>query len=399
MSAAVPLGSQHMRWTDSDAGRVVHVVGCVTDEVFSFLGPATNALARSGLEQSVVMIDDTRYRHHVVSLHESAELILTPRERNPLRQWQAVLNAFRATASGEQLRAVHLHGILPCLVGAIAMRTSGVKAPIFYSPHGSRSMGRFKLAGQVLLWLLQPVLRPGRSAAIVNVPQEKDAFNKWKSVELVESPASEVFLQMHRHESRHPLVVTGGRAQSVRSAELMAQLAVLLGDEALRISFNWLGRVDEVSRMRLNAANVSVFEVANAEECAQRLSSGWVYVAPGGTRGFPVFLVEAMAAGLPCVAIDNPQHREVIRDGETGFLCESERELIGCIATLIDSPTLRQRIGEAARAEARERFGQQVFSDKLLAAYSLADASPEPDARPDAHGTPELPQISGNPAT
>jgi len=219
MSAAVPLGSQHLRWTDSDTGRVVHVVGSVTDEVFSFLGPATNALARSGLEQSVVMIDDTRYRHHVVSLHESAELILTPRDRNPLRQWQAVLNAFRATASGERLRAVHLHGILPCLVGALAMRTSGVKAPIFYSPHGSRAMGRFKPVGQLLLWMLQPLLRPGHSAAIVNVPLEKGAFNnKWKSVELVESPASEVFLQLRRREARHPLVVTGGRAQSVRSA-------------------------------------------------------------------------------------------------------------------------------------------------------------------------------------
>ncbi len=34
---------------------MVHLVGRLTDEVFSFLGPATEALAGSGLAQTVVM--------------------------------------------------------------------------------------------------------------------------------------------------------------------------------------------------------------------------------------------------------------------------------------------------------------------------------------------------------
>ena len=46
-------------------GKVVHVVGPVTDEVFSFLGPAALAIARSGREQTVVMIDELDCRHHV----------------------------------------------------------------------------------------------------------------------------------------------------------------------------------------------------------------------------------------------------------------------------------------------------------------------------------------------
>ena len=68
-------------WPDARVGKVVHVVGQVTDEVFSFLGPATGTLARSGFEQAVVMIDDARYRHHLPNLHESAELLLTPKMR------------------------------------------------------------------------------------------------------------------------------------------------------------------------------------------------------------------------------------------------------------------------------------------------------------------------------
>lgn len=359
------------RWSNSDGGRVVHVVGCITDEVYSFLGPATHALARSGLDQTVVMVDDVRYRHHLVDLHERAELVLSPSLRNPLRQWREVLKALRQTLASAPTRAVHLHGLVPCLVGAWVVRTAGHRAAIFYSPHGSRAMGRFKWIGAPLLWLFKPLLQPGRSTAIVNVPQERPAFDKWKSVDVIESPASEVFLDIERHEARHPLVVTGGREPNPRNAELLAQLAVLLTDDVLRIGFNWIGSVDAVSRQRLNAAGVGVFDVTSDAERAQRLASGWIYVAPGGTRGFPVFLVEAMAAGLPCVALDTPQHRAVIRDGETGFLCESERDLIGCIATLVDSAALRARIGQAARKEARERFGEGRFSTRLLAAYAL----------------------------
>ena len=78
-----------------------------------------------------------------------------------------------------------------------------------------------------------------------------------------------------------------------------------------------------------------------------------------------------MAVGLPCVAMDSAQHREVIRDGETGFLCRTERDMMACIATLIDSPSLRARIGQAAREEAKRRFGRSKFNARLLAAYAL----------------------------
>ena len=126
-----------------------------------------------------------------------------------------------------------------------------------------------------------------------------------------------------------------------------------------------------VSRLRLNAANVGVFDVASDAECASQLAAGWMYIALDGTRGFPPFLAKAMATGLPCVATDCPQHREVIRDGETGFLCQSERDMIGRIAALIDSPTLRARVGKAAREEAKRRFGESRFSASLLAAYAV----------------------------
>jgi glycosyltransferase involved in cell wall biosynthesis len=351
-------------------GKVLHVVGCVTDEVFSFLGPATTALARAGREQAVVLIDELRHRHHVAGFHESAELVLTPALGNPFARWKAVFAACRQVLDSGPLHAVHLHGMLPCLIGAHAVRAAGLQVPIFFSPHASRSMHMLRGLGALALVFVRPLLRASRAAPIVNTPRETLAFERWKAAELVESPVADVFFQAGRHEARYPLVVTGGRTQSVRNAELFSQLAVLLSGEDLRVSFNWIGTVDKVSRMRLNAAGVGVFDVTGDIECASRLAAGWIYLAPGSTRGFPLFLAGAMAAGLPCVAFDCPQHREVIRDGETGFLCKSERDMIERIASLIDDKELRQRIGRAARAEAALRFGESEFGAKLLAAYA-----------------------------
>ena len=355
-------------------GRVVHVVGRVTDEVIGFLGPATHALARAGLDQAVVMIDELRLRQHVSKLHESAELVLTPTRRNPITQWRDVLQACRAVLQHRDVHAIHLHGLKPCLVGTYAARAAAVQAPIFYSPHGSRSLGALGALGalgSVAMWLARPVLPTSRGAVIVNALQETRAFEHWNPAELVENPVGDAFFAVPRNEARHPLIVTGGRAPNVRAVELVAQLAVLLGGGDPHISFNWIGGVDEVSRTRLAAAGVGIFDAAADIAPAARLASGWIGLAPVRSSGFPRFLVEAMAAGLPCIALDCPQHREVIRADETGYLCVSERDMMERIAMLIDDPDLRARLGAAAQAEAQRRFGESAFALRLRTAYAL----------------------------
>jgi len=358
-------------WGSAETAKVVHVVGGVTDEVFSFLRPAISTLAHSGLRQTVVMIDDARYGHHMTNLCASAELVLTPTIRSPVNQWRALFQACLGSLASGPVHAVHLHGFLPCLLGAAAVRAARLRAPVFYSPHGSRSLGSLRSIGSPALCLVRPLLRPLPSAAIVTVPREARAFARWASVAVVESPVSDVFLSTPRSEALHPLILTGGWVHNARCVEVFAQLAVLMSVEDLHISFNWIGTVDSASRQRLTAAHVSVLEAASDVECASRLAAGWVFVAPGGTRGFPVILAKAMAAGLPCVAADCPQFREVIRDGATGFLCRSEHEMIRRIATLIDTPELRARMGQAAHDDAKRRFCETRFSASLLEAYAM----------------------------
>jgi glycosyltransferase involved in cell wall biosynthesis len=357
------------RWASAGQRGVLHVVGSVTDEVFSFLGPATDVIARSGAHQSIVMIDDQRYRHHVPRLHGAANVVLTPKLRNPIRQWQALRKACQAQLSIGPPAAVHMHGLMPCLACAWLIRSLAGTAAVYFSPHASRILSLLPQSAALLKWIVRTQQRRA-SGAIVNMQDETRVLDNWLSTELVESPVDDIYFDQPRREAPHPLVVTGGSHQSARSAELFEQFAVLLGSQDMRIGFRWIGATDPAAQARLTAAKVEVCDIDGDADCASHLASGWVYVASGATRGFPLFLVQAMAAGLACVVFDCPQHQGVIRHGQNGFVCDSEREMIEHIAMLIDSPALRERVGAAARASARVRFGGSRFHAKLLSAYA-----------------------------
>jgi glycosyltransferase involved in cell wall biosynthesis len=102
-------------------------------------------------------------------------------------------------------------------------------------------------------------------------------------------------------------------------------------------------------------------------------------------------VLQYMAAGLPVVANPVGVHREMIRDGETGFLVETPREWIGAIRRLADDTELRRRMGQAGRALLETRYsvaagavqwrallegvekGSGVFSKKIPAPFSTPE--------------------------
>lgn len=72
----------------------------------------------------------------------------------------------------------------------------------------------------------------------------------------------------------------------------------------------------------------------------------------------PLKLFEYMGCGVPVVAAKIGQIADVVRDGETGLLYRSGDldELAAACARLLADPLLRQRLGEAAAREVRDRY-------------------------------------------
>ena len=88
-------------------------------------------------------------------------------------------------------------------------------------------------------------------------------------------------------------------------------------------------------------------------------------------EGVPKVLIEAAASGLPAVTTDWPGCRDAVRDGVTGLLVPPRDvvSLANALRTLIGDAELRERLGEAARKHAVDRFSVQRVITQTLGIY------------------------------
>jgi glycosyltransferase involved in cell wall biosynthesis len=96
-----------------------------------------------------------------------------------------------------------------------------------------------------------------------------------------------------------------------------------------------------------------------------------LFALPSHYEGFPLALLEAMAAGLPCIASDVDGIREAIVHGQSGFLCPpNDRSVWLCgLRTLIENAAQRRMIGQAARSRYRDCFSLEAMARGTVDVY------------------------------
>jgi glycosyltransferase involved in cell wall biosynthesis len=105
--------------------------------------------------------------------------------------------------------------------------------------------------------------------------------------------------------------------------------------------------------------------------------SGWlsgfdVLAMPSRFEGLPLVLLEAMLAERAVVATDVGSIPDALRQGETGLVVpvDDDVALAEALVQLRNDPGLRQRLGHAAGALARERFTLTAMTRAYEAIYA-----------------------------
>lgn len=104
------------------------------------------------------------------------------------------------------------------------------------------------------------------------------------------------------------------------------------------------------------------------------------------SEGMPTVLLEAMAAGIPCVSTDVGSVSEVIEHGRTGLVVApgSDEAVVDALTHLVERPELRRQMGDAGRSAATVRFDLEACARRYHAGYREALVH-----RSAAHGLPE----------
>jgi N-acetyl-alpha-D-glucosaminyl L-malate synthase BshA len=168
---------------------------------------------------------------------------------------------------------------------------------------------------------LRPRLTPSGEAVIVHVSN----FRPVKRVDLV----FEVFKRVR---------------------EQLAVRLVLIGDGPERAPLE--------RRVAESGLAGEVLFAGEQQDLVSWLSAADVLLLPSQQESFGLAALEAMACEVPVVASRVGGLREVIRDGETGFLCQPDdvEAMAERAVQVIRDRDLGRRIGQAASADVRARY-------------------------------------------
>lgn len=163
-------------------------------------------------------------------------------------------------------------------------------------------------------------------------------LQRWKRVELAVKMMPSVLASLPEAE----LHVIGGSTPGIDDGyeQELRELAVSL-DVARSVRF--LGHVSDVGA---------------------RLSALDVLVHAASTEPFGLAPVEALAAGVPVVAVDEGGPREIVRSGVDGLLVPATAQaLASAVTALCADPELRTRMGAAGRELVLSEFSAQRMAD------------------------------------
>ena len=102
------------------------------------------------------------------------------------------------------------------------------------------------------------------------------------------------------------------------------------------------------------------------EQLREEYRQAAVFAMPSQREGFGLVYLDAMAAGLPCIAGDQGAAGEVVQDGETGFLVDPRDadKMFLLLSRLLENGGLRQTLGEQGHRRWRSEFGFDRFRER-----------------------------------
>ncbi|HWD11456.1 MAG TPA: glycosyltransferase [Solirubrobacteraceae bacterium] len=320
------------------------VAGHEVDLVFLQAGPWAQELERAGFHVEVLAAGRLRHAHRAVAGVVRLARILRRRDPDLIVSWMPKTHLYGAPAAllaGMTDRLVWWqHGIA---------RGEWIDRVVTLLP--TRAVGCSSLAAaraQERMW-------PSRPTFVVN-PGTRVPTARANGSPLALPPGVPTVGLVGRMQ---PLK---GQDRLLRAQALLRQRGhtihtVLVGGEAHGLSEEYASSLTPlVERLGLRDDVTMTGQVPDAGPYIDQMDI--LVNASDPPESFGIVLLEAMARGVPVVAVDSGSPGELIEDGRTGVLARSAdpSALADALQPILESSELRHAIGEAGRARFTEDF-------------------------------------------
>jgi len=261
---------------------------------------------------------------------------------------------------------VHTHLYHAGISGRVVARMNGIKSVIVHQhgPENQRTMFRSLLDRFTSRWVSCYIASCNAVSEILN-SREKIGIEKIHvvyngvAIPMPEKPAKPSDWPVT--PEKLGIVCVGRLSPEKGQLELLDALAILKNDEQY-FHLVYLGdgpMKDSIAKRAQELGLVEKISFAGfRREIGEWLPNFDIFILPSKWEGVSMALLEAMACGLPVVAIAVGGTPEIVVHGSTGFLVSPQdpKEMARAILTLIRDPHLRLRMGMAGYQRIHTQF-------------------------------------------
>jgi len=290
---------------------------------------------------------------------------------------------------------IHNIALKPIIQGSIASRllkiNSVVNAPVGMGYIFISKNIKAKLLKPILIFFLRILLNShnGKNNGRKVIFENFDDLNYFKKLKAVDSNDAFVIsgagveidktFSKRKIKNKIPKVVLIARMLKDKGIHEFFEAFQILKNKKIKCQFVLVGDIDPLNPASLERSTLEKWQEAKAIEWL-----GWVddvekvllqtdiLCLPSYREGLPKSLVEGAAAGLPLVATNTVGCREVVIDGQNGFLVpiKDPVSLAAAIQKLILNSSLRKLMGIESFKMATSKFSSSKINALTLKVYN-----------------------------
>jgi len=167
-----------------------------------------------------------------------------------------------------------------------------------------------------------------------------------------------------------PTILYVGRLRTRKAVAVLLEAMAGLLAQGCEARLQIVGSGEQAQALRSHCGELGIdrsVEFAGAvrrSELADYYSEASIFCLPSIYEGFPLAILEAMAAGLPVVSTAVAGIPEAVDDGETGLLVppENAEALAEALRSLVVDPDKRLAMGDAGRLKVESEFSIELVA-------------------------------------
>lgn len=353
--------------------KVLHIVEALGGGIYSYFMDMSYRHGPNDSLHTHVIYSDKRNEIQPekvrADIHANVALIKVSMKREiaPLADIKSVIQLVRLIKEIAP-DVIHLHSSKAGVIGRFAHFFSRSRSKLYYTPHGYAFLRQDISSGKQKLYRLieKSMSRLFGGKTIACGDTEMEYAKKIGDSILVRNGINIPEVRMHKKSFQNTKLTVGilGRITYARNPSLFNKLAL----EFPEVSFKWIG--DGELRDLITAPNVEVTGWFTDRKIGlSHLNDLDIYLQTSLWEGLPISLLEAMALEKPILATNVIGNKDVVVQGETGFLFDTPEQFAEHLLFLTSAEE-RKRMGANAYERVTEVFDCQKNFDQLGLVYA-----------------------------